>query len=122
MVDVVEDGADELADVVVGEGVVDVLAVATCGDDSPVAQGAQSLGDGRLVGAGGGDEFGDAGLALGDQLDEAEPCRIGDGLQQLGGLPHGVGVTAGRTDAVVFVGLSSSEHDMKISWIDEVIR
>jgi hypothetical protein len=117
---VVEHGVDEFPDVVVGEGVVDVLSVASSRDDAAVAQRPEPLGHGRLVGARCGDEFSDAGFALGDQLDEGEARRVGEGLQEFGSPTHGVGVTADRTDAVVIVRCVQENHRFNISSNDEV--
>lgn len=123
MIDVVENGVDELADVVVGERVVDVFAIASGRDDSTIAKGSQTLGHSRLVGAGGAHQLGDANLALGDQLDEGEACWVGDGLEEFGGSTDGVGVTPGRTDAVVIVICGAlSNHDLNISSNDEVCK
>ncbi len=109
VIDVIEHGVDEFADVLVGERVVDVLAVAAGGDDATVAKGSQALGDGGLVGAGRCHQLGDADLALGDQLDEGEARRIGDGLEEFGGSTNGVGITTGRPNAIVIV-IGGSNH------------
>ncbi len=125
----IEHGVDEFPHVVVGEGVEDVFAVATRGDDAAIAQCAKPLGDGRFVGAGCCDQFGDTDLAVRDQLDEAQASWVGDGLQQFGGSADGIGVAASRPDAVVVVvdmvvltigSAVCSNHDFNISSIDEV--
>ena len=127
----IEHGFDESSHVVVGEGVVDVFAVATRGDDAAIAQRAEPLGDGRFVGTGRCDQFGNTDLAVRDQFDEAQASRVGDGLQQFGGSTDGVGVATSRPDAavvvvdvvVVVVEIGSaicSKHDVNISSIDEV--
>ena len=125
----IEHGFDESSHVVVGEGVVDVLAVATRGDDAAIAQCAKPLGDGRFVGTGRCDQFGDTDFAVRDQFDEAQASRVGDGLQQFGGSTDGVGVATSRPDAAVVVvdmvvvtigSAVGSNHDFNISLIDEV--
>ena len=134
VIDVIEHGFDEFSHVVVGEGVEDVLAVATRGDDAAIAQCAKPLGDGRFVGSGRCDQLGDTDFALRDQFDEAQASRVGDGLQQVGGSADGVGVAACGSDAVVPVVVAVAvvdvvvkigravclNHDFNISSIDEV--
>lgn len=80
---------DELDDVAVGEGVVDVFAVAGADDDVFGAEDAEALrdgGDGFVFGLG---ELGDAGFALGEEGEEAEAGRVADGAEEAGGAVDG---------------------------------
>ena len=128
VIDMIEHGIDEFSNVVVGEGVVDVFAVATRGDDAAIAQRAKPLRNGRFVGTARCYQFGDTDLAVRDQFDEAQASRVGDGLQQFGGSTDGVGVATSRPDAAVVVVMVVltigsavySNHDFNISSIDEV--
>jgi len=81
---VIQRGANELADMLVGERVVDVLAVSAALHDALRVQDAELLRQGgelRLAGFG---ELGDAPLAAIELVQEAKPRQIASGSEQRG--------------------------------------
>jgi hypothetical protein len=75
---------DELADMVVGEAVVDVFAVAAALDEAGLAQRFEALADRREVRLGVG-ELADAALAVTELAEDLEALPIREGSQELGG-------------------------------------
>lgn len=80
---------DKFDDVAVGQGVVDVFAVARADDDVLGAEDAESLGDGGDGFAFGFSELGDAGFALGEEGEEAEAWGITDSAEEASGAVDG---------------------------------
>lgn len=82
----VDDGVDgDVGDVVVDEGVFDFATAAAPVDEPEVAQDAQVLTDLRLVQAQIVDELVDTARGVGEQHDNGDACRRGEGAQQIAG-------------------------------------
>jgi len=79
--------ADQLADVVVGERVVDERPLAPVGDQPGEAQLRQVLADRGRAGPGQLGEAGDRRLALHQRPQDVEPRRVGEHAQRVGGPP-----------------------------------
>lgn len=84
MVGVREGVVDELADMVVGEPVVDVFAVAAALDEAGLAQRLEALADGRKVRLGVG-ELADTTLAVSELAEDLEALSIGERAKEIGG-------------------------------------
>ena len=80
-----EHGGEQRGDVLVGEGVEDVLSVATTGDEVLGAKDAEALRDRRELFAGDGGDLGDAELSLREQLEQSQSRRLTGGAKEPGG-------------------------------------
>lgn len=76
--------ADDVGDVVVGEGVHDLLALALGTEQAGVAEHPQVLGDEGLVEAESLGDLVDAPRPGGEQIDDRHAMRVGQRLQQIG--------------------------------------
>lgn len=76
--------ADDVGDVVVGEGVHDLLALALGAEQAGVAEHPQVLGDEGLVEAESLGDLVDAPRPGGEQIDDRHAMRVGQRLQQIG--------------------------------------
>jgi hypothetical protein len=76
---------DEAGDVLVGQGIENVFALAAAGEKVLSAQHAEALGDGGDFFVGGSGDFANAGLALGEHGEGAEAGRVAHGAEDAGG-------------------------------------
>ena len=91
---------DDLGDVVVVDGVVDLLAVLPELDDAPGPEDPELVGHRRLGQAHDVADVADAKLAGEKGGDDLQAAGIGEGLEELAGIEKGVIVGHGGEDAV----------------------
>jgi hypothetical protein len=77
-----EHGGEQRGDVLVGEGVEDVLSVATTADEVCGAKDAEALRYGREIFAGDGGDLGDAEISLREQLEQSQSRRLTRGAKE----------------------------------------
>jgi arginase len=82
---------DQARHMAVGQGIVDVLALATPVHQPLGTQQAQPLGYGGELGAGGLGDLRDAGFAHGEQLEDLEPFGVAQTLEKTAGALEGLG-------------------------------
>lgn len=116
---VLEGVLDEFEDVVIGEGVVDVAAVAAASHEAFGAEEAEAVGDGRDAFAGALCELGDAGFARDEEIEGAQPSLVAQraeesdrALDRFGAPDRGItpGVLVGRTGVGSVVGRGFVAH------------
>jgi hypothetical protein len=76
---------DEARDVLVGQGIENVFALAAAGEQVLRTQNAEALGNGGDLFAGGGGDLADTGFALGEHGQGAQAGRIAHGAKDAGG-------------------------------------
>jgi hypothetical protein len=95
---------DEVGDVLIGQPINDVLALAAAGDKAFVAENAEALGDGGDLFVFRRRHFGDAELATGEEGEKAEAGRVAERAKDAGGASESlVGNVEGGGGAGVLV-------------------